>query len=79
MELLTSNLPFVCTMIGVIGVLFAMILAGFLGNAYLISTDAAIYVLATNVWGQFSSYFSPALAAPQRPRRQPHLKGRPGS
>ena len=35
---------------------FAMILAGFLGNAYLISTDAAIYVLATNIWGQFSSY-----------------------
>jgi tripartite ATP-independent transporter DctM subunit len=35
---------------------FAMILAGFLGNAYLISTDAAIYMLATNVWGQISSY-----------------------
>lgn len=35
---------------------FAMVLAGFLGNAYLISTDAAIYMLATNVWGQLSSY-----------------------
>ncbi len=35
---------------------FAMILAGFLGNAYLISTDASVYMLATNVWGEFSSY-----------------------
>lgn len=35
---------------------FAMIVAGFLGNAYMISTDAAIYMLATNIWGQFSSY-----------------------
>ncbi|UCF93767.1 MAG: TRAP transporter large permease [Desulfobacterales bacterium] len=35
---------------------FAMILAGFLGNAWIISTDAAIYMLATNVWGQLSSY-----------------------
>lgn len=35
---------------------FAMILAGFLGNAYIISTDAAIYMLATNVWGQLTSY-----------------------
>jgi len=35
---------------------FAMILAGFLGNAYMISTDAALYMLATNVWGQLSSY-----------------------
>ena len=35
---------------------FAMILAGFLGNSYMISTDAAIYMLATNVWGQLSSY-----------------------
>ena len=35
---------------------FAMILAGFLGNAYIISTDAALYMLATNVWGQLSSY-----------------------
>jgi len=33
-----------------------MILAGFMGNAYMISTDAAIYMLATNVWGQLSSY-----------------------
>jgi tripartite ATP-independent transporter DctM subunit len=35
---------------------FAMILAGFMGNAYMISTDAAIYMLATNVWSQLSSY-----------------------
>ncbi len=35
---------------------FAMILAGFLGNAYMISTDAAIYMLSTNVWSQLSSY-----------------------
>lgn len=35
---------------------FAMILAGFIGNAYMISTDAALYMLATNVWGQLSSY-----------------------
>jgi tripartite ATP-independent transporter DctM subunit len=33
-----------------------MILAGFLGNAYMLSTDAALYMLATNVWGQLSSY-----------------------
>ena len=35
---------------------FAMILAGFLGNAYMISSEAALYMLATNVWGQLSSY-----------------------
>jgi len=35
---------------------FAMILAGFLGNAYMISTGAAIYMLTTNVWDQLSSY-----------------------
>jgi tripartite ATP-independent transporter DctM subunit len=35
---------------------FAMILAGFLGNAYMINSDAALYMLATNVWGQLSSY-----------------------
>jgi tripartite ATP-independent transporter DctM subunit len=35
---------------------FAMILAGFLGNAYMISTEAAVYMLTTNVWDQFSSY-----------------------
>ena len=35
---------------------FAMILAGFMGNAYMISSDAAIYMLATNVWSQLSSY-----------------------
>ncbi|MHB8763490.1 MAG: TRAP transporter large permease [Deferrisomatales bacterium] len=35
---------------------FAMLLAGVLGNAYLLSTGAAAHLLATNVWGQFSSY-----------------------
>jgi len=35
---------------------FAMLLAGLLGNAYLLSTDAATHLLATNVWDQFSSY-----------------------
>jgi tripartite ATP-independent transporter DctM subunit len=35
---------------------FAMLLAGVLGNAYLLSTDAATHLLATNVWEQFSSY-----------------------
>jgi len=35
---------------------FTMILTGFLGISTLISVDAAIYMLATNVWGQFSSY-----------------------
>jgi tripartite ATP-independent transporter DctM subunit len=35
---------------------FAMLLAGVLGNAYLISVDAATHLLATNVWEQFSSY-----------------------
>lgn len=35
---------------------FAMLLAGVLGNAYLLSTGAATHLLATNVWEQFSSY-----------------------
>ena len=35
---------------------FAMLLAGLLGNAYLISVGAATHLLATNVWEQFSSY-----------------------
>jgi tripartite ATP-independent transporter DctM subunit len=35
---------------------FAMLLAGLLGNAYLLSSDAATHLLATNVWEQFSSY-----------------------
>jgi tripartite ATP-independent transporter DctM subunit len=35
---------------------FAMILAGFLGNAYMISTEAALYMVTTNVWHQLSSY-----------------------
>jgi K(+)-stimulated pyrophosphate-energized sodium pump len=33
MELLTNNLPFMCAMIGVIGVLFAMLLAGIVKGA----------------------------------------------
>ena len=35
---------------------FAMMLAGVLGNAYLLSADATTHLLATNVWEQFSSY-----------------------
>ena len=35
---------------------FAMLLAGVLGNAYLLSIPAATHLLATNVWEQFSSY-----------------------
>lgn len=35
---------------------FAMLLAGFLGNAYMLSYGAATHLLATNVWDQFSSY-----------------------
>ena len=35
---------------------FAMLLAGLLGNAYLLSVGAATHLLATNVWEQFSSY-----------------------
>ncbi len=35
---------------------FAMLLAGMLGNAYLLSIPAATHLLATNVWEQFSSY-----------------------
>jgi len=35
---------------------FAMLLAGLLGNAYLISIPAATHLLASNVWGQFSGY-----------------------
>lgn len=35
---------------------FAMLAAGFVGNAYLLSFDAATHLLATNVWEQFSSY-----------------------
>lgn len=35
---------------------FAMLLAGVLGNAWLLSPDAATHLLATNVWDQFSSY-----------------------
>jgi tripartite ATP-independent transporter DctM subunit len=35
---------------------FAMALAGFLGMAYFISPQAAFHILATDIWGQFSSY-----------------------
>ena len=35
---------------------FAMLLAGVLGNAYLLSLPAATHLLSTNVWEQFSSY-----------------------
>ncbi len=35
---------------------FAMVLAGVLGNAYLLSVPAATHLLSTNVWDQFSSY-----------------------
>ena len=35
---------------------FTMLLAGVLGNAYLLSVPAATHLLATNVWEQFSSY-----------------------
>ncbi len=35
---------------------FAMLLAGVLGSAYLLSVPAATHLLATNVWEQFSSY-----------------------
>lgn len=35
---------------------FTMLLAGVLGNAYLLSIPAATHLLATNVWEQFSSY-----------------------
>jgi tripartite ATP-independent transporter DctM subunit len=35
---------------------FAMLLAGVLGNAYLLSVPAATHLMSTNVWDQFSSY-----------------------
>lgn len=35
---------------------FAMALAGFLGIMYFISPQAAFHILATDIWGQFSSY-----------------------
>lgn len=35
---------------------FAMLLAGVLGNAYLLSVPAATHLMSTNVWEQFSSY-----------------------
>jgi len=35
---------------------FAMGLAGFLGMCYFLSPQAAFHILATDIWGQFSSY-----------------------
>ena len=35
---------------------FAMALAGFLGMMYYVSPRAALYMLGTDIWGQFSSY-----------------------
>jgi tripartite ATP-independent transporter DctM subunit len=35
---------------------FAMLLAGVLGNAYMLPSGAASHLLATNLWDQFSSY-----------------------
>jgi len=35
---------------------FALALAGFLGMAYFVSPQAAFHILATDIWGQFSSY-----------------------
>jgi len=35
---------------------FAMALAGFLGMSYLISPQAALYMLSSDIWLQFSSY-----------------------
>ncbi len=35
---------------------FAMLLAGVLGNAYMLPGGAATHLLATNLWDQFSSY-----------------------
>ena len=37
-------------------VAFAMLLAGVIGNAYLLTTDVSLHIMATNVWGQFASY-----------------------
>ncbi len=57
------------TMIAIIGIIvmlvimflrmpvgFAMALAGFLGMSYFLSPQAAFYILATDIWVQFSSY-----------------------
>src|SRR5680860_1187750 len=37
-------------------VAFAMLLAGVIGNAYLLTTGVSLHIMATNVWGQFASY-----------------------
>lgn len=46
---------FVLMLVGM-PIAFAMLLAGVLGNAYLLSFPAATHLLSTNVWSQFSSY-----------------------
>lgn len=35
---------------------FAMLLAGLVGNALILSSGAATHLLATNLWDQFSAY-----------------------
>ncbi|NLD55569.1 MAG: TRAP transporter large permease [Burkholderiaceae bacterium] len=58
--------PAIVALIGLVGmfalmvigmpIAFAMMLAGLVGNAYMLSSGAAYHLLATNVWEQFSSY-----------------------
>lgn len=58
--------PTVVAIIGIVAMLlimflrlpvgFAMALAGFLGMSYLISLEAACYMLAIDIWEQFSAY-----------------------
>ena len=58
--------PTLVAVIGVIGMLvlmflrmpvgFAMALAGFLGFSYFVSPQAALQILGTDIWVQFSSY-----------------------
>lgn len=57
------------TMVAIIGIVFmllilflrlpvgfAMALAGFLGMYYFVSPQAALYILGSDIWGQFSSW-----------------------
>lgn len=58
--------PVIVALVGLVGMFalmvlgmpisFAMLLAGLIGNAYMLSSGAATHMLATNVWEQFSSY-----------------------
>ena len=58
--------PTMIAIIGIIGMLvliflrlpvgFAMALAGFLGMSYFVSPQAALHILSSDIWGQFSSY-----------------------